>query len=365
MTDDLHADHPLGPVLARYVSGEASPADADHVHAWLAADPDPPSRQTALDELRQVWALTGRLPAGWNVNAAWDALVARRRAADVSGDRARTALRVVPSRPIPVRRWSAARPAAARIAAGLLLALAGGAVWRVAGRPEGPPPATVVATVAGQRTTLVLGDGSRVVLAPASRLRHPPDFGAHERNVYLEGEAYFTVTHDTTRPFRVYAAGAVAEDLGTEFAVRAYPGDPHVRVVVAGGAVELRAAAASPSGGTVLTRGQRGRLAPDGTVAVTDGVALDEYTGWTEGRLAFRDTPLAEVLADLNRWHDVRFDLADSALATRGLTASFSSASLPDALRALATNANVLHERRGSVIRLHPGPPPPAAPPTR
>ena len=82
---------------------------------------------------------------------------------------------------------------------------------------------------------------ARVTLNAGSRLRWRADYGARTREVQLEGEGYFEVRHDGARPFRVHAPGAVAEDLGTRFTVRAYPEGSGVEVAVAEGRVALRA----------------------------------------------------------------------------------------------------------------------------
>src|SRR3982751_821192 len=89
----------------------------------------------------------------------------------------------------------------------------------------------VVAAVA-QQTRVTLGDGTRVVLNAGSRLSYADDFGRGTRDVVLDGEGYFDVVHDASRPFRVLARGSVAQDVGTRFVVRAYPEQRAVDVVV-------------------------------------------------------------------------------------------------------------------------------------
>src|SRR5262249_20816465 len=109
-------------------------------------------------------------------------------------------------------------------------------------RAPGPGGVREVATSIGPRATIALGDGSRVVLGPRSRLSMPEHFGDGPRDVTLDGEAYFTVQHDAAHPFRVHAAGGDIEDVGTRFVVRAYAGEATVRVIVADGQVSARRA---------------------------------------------------------------------------------------------------------------------------
>src|SRR6185503_10826379 len=94
-------------------------------------------------------------------------------------------------------------------------------------------------TNAGEQRTFNLADGSTVILGAASTLRVAEGFGTSTREVYLEGQAFLRVVHDSTRPFVVNAAGTRTTDLGTAFEVRAYPNEM-VRVAVTEGMVEVR-----------------------------------------------------------------------------------------------------------------------------
>ncbi len=97
------------------------------------------------------------------------------------------------------------------------------------------------ATGAGQRETVMLPDGTEFTLALASRLRVAADYADGDRQVVLDGEAFFNVAHDDAHPFSVRAQSAVALDIGTRFNVRAYNGDRAVRVIVSQGTVGVAA----------------------------------------------------------------------------------------------------------------------------
>lgn len=92
--------------------------------------------------------------------------------------------------------------------------------------------------------SVALGDGSRVVLKPGSRLRYPEDLQSNfhklvKREVWLTGEAFFDVKKDADRPFLVYASGLVTKVLGTSFTVVAYKEAASVKVQVASGSVSV------------------------------------------------------------------------------------------------------------------------------
>jgi ferric-dicitrate binding protein FerR (iron transport regulator) len=94
-----------------------------------------------------------------------------------------------------------------------------------------------------------LPDGSRVFLHPNTWLRYARQFTGARREVFLSGEAFFKVEHNSARPFVVYADKTVTSVLGTSFTIKAYPGEPQVVVAVKTGKVSVRVPDASPAGG--------------------------------------------------------------------------------------------------------------------
>jgi transmembrane sensor len=207
------------------------------------------------------------------------------------------------------------------------------------------PAAQTFATINRQRAELRLSDGTRIRLAPASRLRVAGTYGVARRDVYLEGEGYFEVTHDPRRPFTVHAGTAIARDLGTEFAVRSYADDRAVQAVVRSGVVVL-------SGVGRLRAGDLGRLAADGTMSLTHGVVVDSLLGWLDGRLVFHDAPLGAVLAELRRWHDVDVQLADSSLAALPFTGVLTDVSFDASIELVAATLGLRVRRREDGLTL-------------
>jgi transmembrane sensor len=224
------------------------------------------------------------------------------------------------------RRW---RPALAAAAAVVLLL--GGALLarRLLSTRAGAPGAAVAMartyrTGTGQRDSLQLADGTRVLLGPGSSIRVGADFPAR-RELFLAGEAYFDVVHDAAHPLSVHAGPAIVQDVGTRFDVRADEGE-RVHVVVASGAVRLAPAtvrADAAAGGVMLYAGDAGTLAAGGQTVVSRAEDVLAVLAWTRGELVFRGAALAEVGAALRRWYGVQLRVADPALAGRHLTMNF------------------------------------------
>jgi transmembrane sensor len=204
----------------------------------------------------------------------------------------------------------------------------------------------------GERTTATLADGSRVILNAGSTLRYSADIERGSRDVYLDGEGYFEVTHDAGRPFRVHARHGVAHDLGTRFSVRAYPELARVEVVVAEGRVSLRRDQPAASDSVILAPGQLGRLDQSGPPSVVS-VDTAAFIGWTGGSLVLEGLTLDEVLPQLQRRFDVEIRITDRALASRRVFARFRDESLTQVLDALSLALGARYERSGRVVTLH------------
>ena len=349
MPDDID-----GPLLARYVSGQCTAADAAVVREWIAADP---SHAQLVAGLEAAWRAGAQAPYEWDIESGWRSLTAARETRDGS---------VLPISPHLERhhhlRQVPRTPVAWRMAAAAVLILAGSsvAVWRTIGhhapaRPVAAPPMTEIATQRGQRATLRLADGTDVVLGMVSRLRIPSDFGDSTRDVYLDGDGYFVVAHDSARPFTVHTAHAIARDVGTKFGVRAYGSAP-TEVAVADGAVSL--SVVSPTyaqwSGVLLHADDIGQIDQQGQLTAIRNAGVSGALAWTTGRLVFRDAPLREVIAELGRWYDLDLQVRDSAVAARRLTASFSDESVPLVLERIALSLDLRVGHQGRTIVLSP-----------
>lgn len=291
--------------LGRYLAGEASPDEAAAMRRWLEEHPSDARVVAALDT-----ATKGLAPERIDVEAALRRVKTRARA--------RSLWRYV----------SFAVAATVVLAAGLLVT-----------RRNVERAATVrhvYLTEVGGRDSVTLTDGSWVVLGPASRLV------VRGRDVEVTGEAYFSVVHDSERPFTVRAGGAVIRDIGTRFTVHSDSAEA-VRVVVSEGAVHL----AHASDSVTLGQGDVGELVPGGRVQARRGAATDDDLAWTHGHLVFRDASMGEVAADLRRWYGVELRVMDTALLRRHFTGTFVNEPMTRVLAALGLALHARVELQG------------------
>lgn len=204
------------------------------------------------------------------------------------------------------------------------------------------------ATAIGETRQVVLADGTTVDLNADSRLVVALD--AATRRIRVErGEALFVVARDPARPFEVHAGAGVLRDIGTTFDVALAGEDVTVGVIE--GAVEVRLAGSNEK--TVVGGGERiaystAGLSPPGRF---DGEAA---TAWRSGRFVFRDMPLSEVVARLNRHHPRRTVLADGRLARLRVSGAFRTADREGLLTAIEALYPLRREEAEEETRLVP-----------
>jgi transmembrane sensor len=176
----------------------------------------------------------------------------------------------------------------------------------------------------GVQQALLLSDHSQVTLASASEL--VSHFTPKARYVDLrQGEAYFQVQHDTTRPFVVRAGGMTVTAVGTKFNVRT--SGTRTVVAVTEGAVDVSADVANPTGNVLagtegsttpvrLQAGQQAARQSDQAGLMVVDVRTDAAIGWRQGRLEYVMEPLGSVVENVNRYASRRIVIADAPLAS-------------------------------------------------
>ncbi len=164
----------------------------------------------------------------------------------------------------------------------------------------------------GKEAVVCLPDNSKVYLHPGSRLVFPCRFADNLREVHLEGEAYFSVSHDAEKPFVVITKRSVTRVYGTEFDVTSRPGKPESVTLVngrvaVGGLNCLEADGHLKAEADILLH----RITP-GTQAIVFAqsvsvrpVDTEAYTMWRDGYLYFDNTPLSEILNTLSEYYNV------------------------------------------------------------
>jgi transmembrane sensor len=171
-------------------------------------------------------------------------------------------------------------------------------------------------------------------------------FATRQRDVYLEGEAYFSVVHDAARPFVVHTAGGAVRDLGTRFGIHAYGDATRERVAVVEGVVAVTETAVRA--GQVATRSRVG----GGGVRVLKRANVADELAWTRGRLVFGSVPLEEAARRLGRWYDLDVRVADPELARRPVTGSYGDEPVAQVLTLITAAVGARYDWQGRSVTI-------------
>jgi transmembrane sensor len=250
------------------------------------------------------------------------------------------------------RRWSWALAASA-----ILLTVAGGLYL------QRPMPPTPFKTAVGEQLTVPLPDGSSLELNSNTLAR--VDYSSRRRIIHLDrGEAFFKVAQDARRPFWVTAGGGWIRALGTEFDVYWRSSSLQVTVrdgtVQAGESHDLRTVEQPDeqklAPWVTLTRGQQADLeASSARKRPLSAEELAKAVSWRTGTVYFENSPLTEVVTELNRYSAEQLILEDDALRTLRVGGTFQTGPQGAAAlrRMLEQNYDIGVRRQGSDIYLH------------
>lgn len=159
----------------------------------------------------------------------------------------------------------------------------------------------VLSTARGETYKVKLPDGTQVWLNTASSLRYATNFSAFSsRNVELQGEGYFEVASNHTKPFIVYSSGQKIEVLGTRFNVSSYREDSMVSTTLLEGSVRID----HHNKKTILVPNQQFQLSSSGDFYLRE-VDTDRIVSWTNNEFMFDGDNIDEVMRKLERWYNV------------------------------------------------------------
>lgn len=204
----------------------------------------------------------------------------------------------------------------------------------------------------GKRFELELSDGSQVVLNSGSKLRYPVAFiNGEPRNVYLDGEAYFSVEKDETRPFTVITDQMNTKVYGTKFNVSSYKNENNTSTVLIEGSVGVYKANQGKNIKTVrIEPGHRAILEND-AIAI-DKVNVNKYIAWAEGQLLFIDDDFEVIIKELERHFNVSIDNQVPEMNKKRYTGTFTKESINQILRVFQEHTSFDFRINGNTITL-------------
>lgn len=174
----------------------------------------------------------------------------------------------------------------------------------------------------GQKSQIVLADGTKVWLNSDTKIRYPGSFSKKQRDVYLDGEAFFEVTKNGHKPFVVHTSDIDVKVLGTKFNVKAYPDEDQVETSLFEGKVNLQYRNSGTENQTEkeLEPGQSFAYDKTSHQLENNRFPREEIYGWRKNQLIFKDDTFSNLVRKVERWYDVEVVYDQNLFNDRRLT---------------------------------------------
>lgn len=206
-----------------------------------------------------------------------------------------------------------------KVAAVIAVVFSGTYFWMQSGQDKLVTAMQTIHVPAGQRVELYLADGTKVWLNAQTTFTFPTDFSSEVRNVKLDGEAFFEVARDESKPFIVETSKYDVRVLGTEFNVIAYQNSSNSETALLKGSVEI-----TFSGTT-----NKVMLEPNTKIDWDNGkvkksmIDKYDYFMWRDGLICFENETMESMLKKLELYYDVKIIVNNKKILSNKYTGKF------------------------------------------
>ena len=321
-----------------------------------------PKKRREIDEYIDVWqsALKARNTDDYNPEKAWQNLKCRIR--NTTGSR---------SQSTSYQFFRKIQQLAAAVIVVVILGILAYSLLRKAKTSDSDVALNEYIIPYGSRSQVLLPDGTSIYLNSGSRIKYNSRFGQNNRNIFLEGEAYFDVTVNKKLPFTVNTSGLTIKVLGTAFNVKAYPDESFIETTVERGMVEIVGDLKSPAkwDRMILKENQKLLYArkiemknPDdksvknetvkepvgnqkkAITIIDDNVSTKIYTSWKDNRWIIEREELQSLAVKLARRYNISIVISDESLKHYVFSGILEDETLEQVLEAIKLTAPIHYQ---------------------
>ena len=216
---------------------------------------------------------------------------------------------------------------------------------------------TEVIVPKGQKTELILPDSTHIWLNSGSKLRYSSNFLSESgRQVFLEGEAYFEVTHYARSPFTVHIERSSIEVLGTKFNVKAYAADRQIEASLFHGKINFVANEGRPNRmNEQMSPGDKVRFNLETNQINKVKFGNENLAAWKNNRLVFTDDNFDAVVRKIERWYNVQISYKPEQFVGQRLTLALEEGeSIEQLLQIMQKIMNIHYEIKNRQINIEP-----------
>lgn len=282
-------------LLAKYFANQASAKEIAELSDWCALSPE---NRKLYDDYQHEWEVIHADISGFVVadsNKMWNNIVSRIHK---------------PVKAVSYTKKTLYTAIAVAASIALLVGLSF-SVWFSTMYQDGADllaSETLFIVPSGQKSQLVLPDGTKVWMNSDSKLAYPTDFSKERRLVRLEGEAYFDVVHDESNKFIVNTGQVNVLVHGTSFSVTNYQSDSFISVALDEGCVSVENSS-NHDPLTRLTPGQKVMIEKSTSNWNVSAFDADTYNIWMLNKLQFKGEPIYDAFKKIERWYGVKIKL--------------------------------------------------------
>ncbi|OFX61274.1 MAG: hypothetical protein A2066_03055 [Bacteroidetes bacterium GWB2_41_8] len=295
-------------ILGRKLEGDISPEEEQTLNEWIN---ESTTNKQVYFQLNELWNHKQDQANNSQAIAAYDKLINRIKFAEVSKSQSR------------VQRISFRVNQFVKYAAIIIFVLSFGYLTNYYINSETTSNQFCTISVPkGNKSEVILPDGSKIWLNNNSKLTYPKKFNSDERIVELSGEAYFEIVHNAKAPFTVQTSDLKVKVLGTKFNVSAYPNDKFIETTLISGKVTVQPND-NPEIENLLQPGESLTFDKVSNEASKHKVDTDFYTYWMKGEFVFKDEKFEVLAKRIERIYNVEITFDDESLKNKTYTGDF------------------------------------------
>ena len=333
-------NRPDDELLASYLSGECSEQKKINIETWINSDP---KNQKFIEIMKNTWESSKKNELEWDKQKLWQKIT---KETGIANDyKSLQNIYTIKNKIHFSQIW--------KIAAIFILATAlPYFLFFYSSSRNNLDNMNTILVENGKHKIITMTDGSKITLDAGSSFSYQKTYNEQTREVYLNGEGYFEVNSNSSFPFVVHANNAIVKVLGTKFNVRAWYKNRYVKVAVSEGKVFFNSESGTDEDAVYLSGGQLSELLRTGKPTQPKEVDIQNFISWVNHEINFEDTPLDEILFQIERWHDVNFTLADSTIRSEHLNIHIQNNSLNELLDMISMLTEMRYKKENKKIYL-------------
>ncbi|OFX47870.1 MAG: hypothetical protein A2046_02835 [Bacteroidetes bacterium GWA2_30_7] len=319
-------------LLDKYFVGECADIEIKTIHQWVNSKPE---NKSIYNEYYQLWMISESNKIDENIENEWKNIESK------VFDKLENETKI-----IPLNTEKGSYKIFFRLAASITLIIA---ISALAYYFSGNKYQEVIAT----NTVIesMLPDGSQVSLNANSKIQYPEKFEKNTRKVKLEGEAFFDVSHDKTKPFIIEAGDVSIEVLGTSFYVKTNTECNKTEVIVKTGRVAVYETKNKESK-VILEPGQKTEFSvTESSHQIIENNDVN-FLSWKTMNLSFDNSPLSKVIDDINKTFHSDLKVTNPDVNNCLITVSFENQNLESVIKILKSTLNLEVKKTKNTIEI-------------